>query len=690
MKEIKVGKINIPIIKGEKGEQGLQGPAGKDGLNGYSPVKGVDYFTPDEIEDVTGEVTTRAKENLEYEFRENLKDISYDNTTSILTFTRYDGTTVDVDLPLELIVSSGTYNDTTKEIELTLANGQLIKIPLSDLIDDFYIKSEIDQKVDIINGEITNLKTEDSELQKTLTNQATKIEELEKENKQLLKDYKPIPFEGVSNHLEDTGELPILDFGINGGIEQEQSEASRNKCPDTIEYWESGDYRSSDGIKIADISRIRLKELLKVTPSETYYFALNSTNRNLRFVIRCYSQSKEFVSSYGALTGGTTFVVREDVYYLGISIYDTTQIGVDLYETYKSMFENGELKPFIYLASETDKSYVPYSVNMPSLDFPSEVKGVSGHYDNVVSNKNILPLAYEVGQKLTSTTGVEIEVLEKNRIKLNGTASGNLSFDFFNDEKTSFNWYKGKTYTLSYKVISGSVNGHVFIHTSFKNDNTSIWNNLQIIFNTQTSNSVTIEENGYSPRTILYANSGAVFNNLIIEVQLEVGDTATDYVEHQEQLLPIDIPFNMYSGKAYKKDGKWYRPIEYGKDYIEPKFLVGNPTYRFIYTDTKFAKYDTANIGYSNIGNLIGSGTGEVEVPNIWLQPENNRINIVWNSKDAPNPETLNTKLQALIDSGTQPYFVAKLSTPTIEEITDDAILKSSLTAVEQNNINAY
>lgn len=62
---------------------------------------------------------------------------SYNSTNGVITFTNRDGTTDTVDLPLELLVQSGSYNSTTQNIELVLANGSKIEIPAGDLVDEY-------------------------------------------------------------------------------------------------------------------------------------------------------------------------------------------------------------------------------------------------------------------------------------------------------------------------------------------------------------------------------------------------------------------------------------------------------------------------------------------------------------------------------------------------------------------------
>lgn len=63
--------------------------------------------------------------------------VSYNSTNGVITFTNRDGTTDTVDLPLELLIESGSYNSTTKNIELVLANGSKIEIPAGDMVSEY-------------------------------------------------------------------------------------------------------------------------------------------------------------------------------------------------------------------------------------------------------------------------------------------------------------------------------------------------------------------------------------------------------------------------------------------------------------------------------------------------------------------------------------------------------------------------
>jgi hypothetical protein len=64
------------------------------------------------------------------------KSVSYASATGILTFTKFDNTTVAVDFPLELIIQSGSYDEVNNDIVLVLADSSEIRIPVDNLLTD--------------------------------------------------------------------------------------------------------------------------------------------------------------------------------------------------------------------------------------------------------------------------------------------------------------------------------------------------------------------------------------------------------------------------------------------------------------------------------------------------------------------------------------------------------------------------
>lgn len=81
-------------------------------------------------------------------------EVTMDNTTYVVTVTlkSANGTvlsTSSVDLPLESVVVSGSYNNETQSIDLVLQNGSTVSIPVGDLVDGLASQTALDN---VING----------------------------------------------------------------------------------------------------------------------------------------------------------------------------------------------------------------------------------------------------------------------------------------------------------------------------------------------------------------------------------------------------------------------------------------------------------------------------------------------------------------------------------------------------------
>ena len=79
--------------------------------------------------------------------------LSIDNTTYVMTATLKDqdgntlGTAQTIDLPLEAMVVSGSYDDNTKKIILTLKNGQTVEFSVADLISGLQTEITVNNKL---------------------------------------------------------------------------------------------------------------------------------------------------------------------------------------------------------------------------------------------------------------------------------------------------------------------------------------------------------------------------------------------------------------------------------------------------------------------------------------------------------------------------------------------------------------
>lgn len=119
---------------------------GIDGQDGYTPQKGIDYYTAQEKQEMKSDVITeitptlnnnlqQAKDYTDNQIINDIKNVTYNTTTGVFVFTKHDNTTITVDLPIEQNVKSGYYDDTNEELVLVLMNDQEIRIPASGLVD---------------------------------------------------------------------------------------------------------------------------------------------------------------------------------------------------------------------------------------------------------------------------------------------------------------------------------------------------------------------------------------------------------------------------------------------------------------------------------------------------------------------------------------------------------------------------
>lgn len=170
------------------------------------------------------------------------------------------------------------------------------------------------------------------------------------------------------NHVEVTvsgNTVQQSDWYAKDGLStqyQDTKVMGKNICPTDFSQWESGNYSFDNGSKTVHVARIRLRNYLPVTPNTTYYFNTFETSASYSpvFLVRAYDENKNFVSNHSAILDGQTLTTGSAVRYLGISIYTANEEVADLFSTYQSLFLSGELKPFICLNTESNKTYEPY------------------------------------------------------------------------------------------------------------------------------------------------------------------------------------------------------------------------------------------------------------------------------------------------------------------------------------------
>lgn len=218
----------------------------------------------------------------------------------------------------------------------------------------------------------------------------------------------------------------------------------------------------------------------------------------------------------------------------------------------------------------TATDYEEYGV-MPSPDYPSEIKslGDSGNIELVKSNKNLLnfkPDDYNWSTGKSHTEGTTVTLI------------GSQAIGPSNRLNTTFNIFipKGTTITSSSRIIKGKenyTNGWITPNILFNfADGTKNINNDLAFHGAEQKNQIkqktyTFDKDIVSINVYIGASGvmpvGNTTSQVVIGLQLEEGDTATDYIEHQEQnyTVPVQKPFRAIGDvrdRFVKQDGKRY------------------------------------------------------------------------------------------------------------------------------------
>ena len=545
---------------------------------------------------------------------------------------------------------------------------------------DFLIPDEVDTEeigslVDVLNLKIKEVADLKDDINNTLTqlkdydNQLVNIEKIIKDftdyqskvNEQLKNEFEVKDFSGTSTYITDSAEFP-MPISINGGIEQDTREGynlfevtGTSKTSNGIEFTVNEDKSINVvGTAVNSSGTMFLGSITLDAGTYTIYFPN---------MIYAWGTARVEVSSSAFSTLGFSSSITKKL----ITLTERATLNFNAIVPVTGTSINCIIYPMIIKGDVTANlpTYEQFGA-MPSIEFPSEVKGVSGHYDNVVENKNIF---------------------DKDKIEIGKTWNGQANA---NRARSSL-FERGTDVTISFANITGFTFARIVLTDKTKSTN-SVFKSF-----TTDGNIALLSSHlpNYTHYVIEYEKTGineSDFEN--VKTQIEENTVATEIVEHQEQNYALDIPFNMYSGKAYKKEGKWYRKVEWVK-----KVLTGDEAYALETSDI----YKRFNLGITDIVNIQARNTNVKS--NYFKSTVDNGYSVImayenralfYPTSDITTIDEFKAMLKEKYNSGKPVYIVYKLATPTIEEITDTTLisqleeLQKAHSYYEVTNINSY
>lgn len=299
------------------------------------------YQRIDNLENETQEELGKTGNRLELLMNEN----TYVMTLNLLDRNNRVLSSKQVDLPLETMVINATYKKETKEIELTLKNGEKVSFSVADLVTGLVSTEQLESALkDIEAGGNLSVKYD--------------------------------TFSGVSANLENSAEAYMKSFNLEGVIEQETREGYNLLDMTTLvnpSYINNG----------ITLSKVEEGILVNGTATSTAIFELTT---HIKYPEGDYRLS-------GCPEGGEEATYRLDVFLnKGAEVYvdigDGVNFHVDNDMTVIARIRINEgttvnnllFKPMIVKGTE-NKEYQSYG-RMPSTNFPSEI--------NVLGNRDVL------------------------------------------------------------------------------------------------------------------------------------------------------------------------------------------------------------------------------------------------------------------------------------------------------------
>lgn len=351
----------------------------------------------------------------------------------------------------------------------------------------------------------------------------------------------------------------------------------------------------------------------------------------------------------------------------------------------------------IYKGTDT-KSYEPYVGGEPSPnpDYPQEVNAVTNS-NLVITGKNIYNPNYRNNGVIAATRGhatVENGVFTFN-------ATGSDFYIWLAESSTSYSAARrGQVFPLDNRTYTATISNPLFTknYVSFFDEDMNplgfkYFNSNSFTFNQETAGS---DKAKYFALRFGYANSvdGETYTATI---QLEEGDTATEYEPYYEHSYPItlgNVELNRigdYRDSIYYEDGDWYLEKKIGMYTI-----TGSEIYEW-YSDCPRICFNFGNIPPNN--DKYPSNTTDMP-----LVMSNKYVTITINDlhyvtyENRKNGFTLSNnnyisfrrkkwtdKATAVSEStGTKVYYVYR--NPVKEKITDSTLL-SQLNAIKNNNL---
>lgn len=308
------------------------------------------------------------------------------------------------------------------------------------------------------------------------------------------------------------------------GQSTQATTTGKNILSNRIIDWESGDYNGATGEKITSEYRIRTKELISVDFTLAYTLIQNS---NISLYARGYDESGGFVTNIGIFTSQKTQNIPSNVKKLGF-VFIGTSTNITFSE-WESIFSTN--LTMMVCDNSLGTSYEPYTGNQPSPspEYKQDITAIS-KFDGAPTGDNLFSMANKQKGYITNWGGVG------NQISFIQTSNDNF-VTFVNTNLLAPNT------SIIYKMTSNVTQRVMLV---FTDDNDIILkSDYKSSPATTRSYSTTIPDK--CTKIYMCVLDNDAYNNTNLQIQLELGTTATPYTPYVAQPFTYTPTQNMYS-----------------------------------------------------------------------------------------------------------------------------------------------
>jgi hypothetical protein len=569
-----------------------------------------------------------------------VQSITYNESNGVLTITKVNGTSTNIDTKLEKLAVNFSYNPTTQQLDITLDDGTVQHVDMSALVTqyefldsdtvDFTVQSDGKIRASIIPGSITgamlqpnyladiivqaNIATAQAVIATDAADDAlgykNETEAFKNQAKQYRDEAQGIVGVGIADkvvpglvrgsgnvEIEADGDMwanPYMDKATIADTAFAHFTTADNGLAELFLNGKSYQNVTVEGKNKFDKAKVTAVRYIQPI---TGVVTTSSYNNNVSQLIPVTVGSAYTISGHTFVQPNTPVGIAwynsSGVFISGTTYQNATGNGTYTAPTgaafVRYTINNVDLNTSQLELGSTATAYASYVGNSPSPDYPAPITpfNASGTAKARATRKNLLP---KFSNQILS--GVTMTVDSDGTIHLNGTATGNIFFYADNANSQNLMFISGD-YALSLNNPSIAPLTFCFARRDSEASPYSITLNADTIDKkataTRTGNQVFLANRCY-----IYIASGSVLNNAILKPQLELGTVATPYETPKSNEAPIT--FSGYDLLNGVKDTPDYTRTA--------KYVITSNDIISLDTVTS-AIVDFVNIRYTNMTGIV-------------------------------------------------------------------------------------